>query len=165
MRKRTKHSRRITALVFVLASAAVAFRQPSVPARGAQAQPQEGPPAREVLQKVCGTCHALERVTASRRSRAQWEETMDKMISLGAKGTDEELATILTYLVRQYGRVNVNTATAGEIEEVVGLSAKEAEVIVKYRQDKGKFEDFEALSKVPGIDLEKLEKSRNAISF
>src|SRR5438309_8732918 len=124
MRKRTKHSRRIIALVFVLASAAVAFQQPPVPARGAQAQ--EGPPAREVLQKVCGTCHALERVTASRRSRAQWEETMDKMISLGAKGTDEEFATILTYLVRQYGRVNVNTATAGEIEEVVGLSAKEA---------------------------------------
>ncbi|MCI0390803.1 MAG: helix-hairpin-helix domain-containing protein [Acidobacteria bacterium] len=165
MRKRTKHSVRITVLVFILASAIVAFRQPPVPAQGAQAQTQKGPPAKEVLQKVCGTCHALERVIESRRSRAQWEEATDKMIALGAKGTEDEFATILAYLLRQYGRVNMNTATAVEIAEVVGLSEKEAEVIVKYRQEKGKFDDFEALSKTPGVAVEKLEKSRDAISF
>lgn len=87
------------------------------------------------------------------------------MINLGAKGTEEEFVTILDYLVRQYGRVNVNTATADEIAEVVGLSAKEAEVIVKYRKEKGKFDSFEALSKAPGVAVEKLEKSRDAISF
>jgi len=161
---------RITVLVFILASTFVAFRRPPAPAQGAQAQPQEGPPAKEALQKealqkVCGACHALERVTASRRSRAQWDETMDKMISLGAKGTEEEFAAIMAYLIRWYGRVNVNVATAGEIAEVVGLSEKEAEVIVKYRREKGKFDDFEALSKAPGVAVEKLKKSRDAISF
>jgi len=165
MRKRTKRSVRITVLIFILASAVVAFRQTPAPAQGAQARPQEGPPAKEALQKVCGACHALERVTASRRSRAQWDETMDKMISLGAKGTEEEFAAIMAYLIRWYGRVNVNVATAGEIAEVVGLSEKEAEVIVKYRQEKGKFDDFEALSKAPGVAVEKLKKSRDAISF
>jgi len=87
------------------------------------------------------------------------------MINLGAKGTEEEFTAILDYLVRQYGRVNVNTATADEIAEVVGLSEKEAEVIVKYRKEKGKFDSFEALSKAPGVAVEKLEKSRDAISF
>jgi competence ComEA-like helix-hairpin-helix protein len=165
MRKRTKRSVSITIVVFILASAVVAFKQPPAPAQGAQAQPQEGPLAKEALQKVCGKCHSLERVTASRRSRAQWEETTDKMITLGAKGTEEEFASILDYLVRQYGRVNVNTATADEIAEVVGLSAKEAEVIVRRRQEKGKFDSFEELSKAPGVAVDKLEKSRDAISF
>ena len=165
MRKRTIRSVRITVLIFILAAAAGAFRRPPAPVQGAQAQRQEGPPAKEALQKVCGVCHALERVTASRRSRAQWEETMDKMISMGAKGTEDEFAAVLAYLVQRYGRVNVNAATAVEIAEVVGLSEKEAEVIVKYRQEKGKFDDFEALSKTPGVAVEKLEKSREAISF
>src|SRR5262245_34054573 len=138
MRKRTRHSARITVLVFMLVSAVVGIRQPAVPAQDAQTRPQEDSKAKEVLQKICGTCHALERVTASRRSHAQWEETTDKMITLGAKGSEEEFATILAYLVRQYGRVNMNTATADEIAEVVDMSVKEAEVIVKYRQEKGK---------------------------
>jgi DNA uptake protein ComE-like DNA-binding protein len=36
---------------------------------------------------------------------------------------------------------------------------------VKYRKEHGRFEDFEALGKVPGVDSKKLEKSREAIGF
>ena len=165
MSKRSMRLIKIASFIFVLASVGLASRQPAAPLLSAQAETREGPQAKELLQKVCGTCHALDRVTASRRSRAQWEEVTDKMITLGAKGTDEEFTTVLGYLVSHYGRVNVNTATASEIAEVLGLSPQEAETIVKYRQDKGKFEDFEALSKTPGVAVEKLEKSRDAISF
>src|SRR5262245_38901588 len=163
MRKRTKRTVRIAILVFILAPAVVAIKQPPAPAQGAQAQ--EGSVAKAALQKVCGKCHSLEQVTASRRSRAQWEESVAKMITLGAKGTEEEFATILSYLVRQYGRVDVNSATPDEIAEVVGLSAKDANVIVKHRQEIGKFDSFEALSKTPGVDVGKLEKNRDAISL
>jgi len=156
---------RITGFIFVLAAVGLAFRQPAAPLLSAQAETREGPQTKELLQKVCGNCHALDRVTASRRSRAQWEEVTDKMIALGAKGTEDEFTAVLSYLVSHYGRVNVNTATASEIAEVLGLSPQEAEVIVKYRKDKGKFEDFEALSKTPGVAVEKLEKNRDAISF
>src|SRR5262245_34831183 len=165
MRKGTKRSVRIAILAFILASAVIAFKQPPAPAQGAQAQPQESSLAKAALQKVCGKCHSLERVTASRRSRAQWEESVAKMITLGAKGTEEEFATILSYLVRQYGRVDMNAATPDEIAEVVGLSAKDASVIVKYRLEIGKFDSFEALSKTPGVDVAKLEKNRDAISL
>ncbi|MBO0862633.1 MAG: helix-hairpin-helix domain-containing protein [Chloracidobacterium sp.] len=165
MRKRINRSVRITILVIILAFAVIPFKRTPEPVRGAQEKSQEVPAVKETLQKVCGSCHGLDRVTASRRSRAQWEETIDKMVSLGAQGTDEEFTSILNYLVRQYGRVNVNTATTDEIAEAVGLSAKEAEAIVKYRQEKGKFDNFEALSKAPGVALEKLEKNRDAISF
>jgi len=106
---------KITVVVFLLAAAAFAFKpSPLSAVHGAQAQSQDAS-EKALLQKVCATCHELERVTASRRSRSQWGETLEKMIGLGAKGTDQEFATILAYLVRQYGRVNVNTATAVEI--------------------------------------------------
>src|SRR5215475_3289917 len=103
MRKRTRRSVRLTVLIFILGFAIAALRQPPAPAQGAQAQAQEGQASKETLQKVCGACHALDRVTASRRSRAQWEETTDKMINLGAKGTEEEFTSILDYLVQHYG--------------------------------------------------------------
>ena len=59
--------------------------------------------SRAVLNKVCGTCHSLDSVL-SRRSRAQWQETINQMITgQGAKGTEEEFAIVLDYLASQYG--------------------------------------------------------------
>ena len=118
-----------------------------------------------LFQRVCGTCHKPERAVSTRRTRQQWEETIDLMVEKGMKSSDEELTKVLDYLVGQYGRVNVNTAAAGDIAEVLGLTAKEAEAIVKYRKDKARFEEFDDLGKVPGVDLKKLEKRREAISF
>ena len=164
MKKRSQRLIIMAGVVFVLAAVSVAFQQPMRLTQAAQTERREDDP-RAVLQKVCGTCHALDRVTSSRRSRAQWEETTDKMVAAGAKGTEEEFTAALNYLVGHYGRVNVNTATASEIAEVVGLSAQEAEAIVTYRKGNGKYEDFESLSKTPGVAMEKLEKSRDAISF
>jgi len=123
---------------------------------------QESP---ALFQRVCGTCHKPERAVSTRRTRQQWEETIDLMVEKGMKSSDEELTKVLDYLVGQYGRVNVNTAAAGDIAEVLGLTAKEAEAIVKYRKDAARFEEFDDLGKVPGVDLKKLEKRREAISF
>ena len=67
----------------------------------AYAQPPAG--AAATFQKVCGACHAVETVTAQRRSRAQWQENINSMITRGAKGTEEEFALILDYLTTQFG--------------------------------------------------------------
>jgi competence protein ComEA len=152
----------IAGLVFVLAYAAVDFK---IPAAGAEVQSAASPPVKESLQRVCVTCHALEQITSTRRSRSQWEDLINRMIERGAKGTDEEFTLVFDYLVGQYGRVNVNTATADEMAQVLGLPAQEADSIVAYREANGKFDGFDALMKVPDVDLEKLEKSREAISF
>ena len=130
------------------------------------ARPQEPPAkAKETFERVCGTCHKPEAALSARRTRDQWQESIEGMITRGAKISDEEFTTVWDYLVRQYGKVNVNRGTVDEIVEVLGITAKEAETIVKYRTDKGRFEDFEALSKVPGVDVQKLEKNRVAIGF
>jgi mono/diheme cytochrome c family protein len=59
--------------------------------------------AREALQKVCGSCHPVDTVTSQRRTRAQWQESINSMVTRGAKGTDAELAAILDYLTAQFG--------------------------------------------------------------
>lgn len=61
--------------------------------------------------------------------------------------------------------MNVNKATAKEIETSLELAAREAEAIVKYRQDHGDFKDWDDLVKVPDIDPKKLEGKKDRISF
>ncbi len=71
----------------------------AIPTAG-MAQPPAG--AREAFQKVCGACHAVETVTSQRRTRAEWQESINSMVARGAKGTEEELSLILDYLTVQY---------------------------------------------------------------
>ncbi len=67
----------------------------------AQQQPPAG--SREAFREVCGACHSVETVTSQRRTRAQWQESINSMIARGAKGTPEEFALILDYLTLLYG--------------------------------------------------------------
>ena len=129
------------------------------------AAPRQGK-AEQVFSSVCGRCHPVERITATRRTRSQWEETITTMITTrGAQISDEEFDTILTYLTQEYGRVDVNRAPADAIAEVLSTSDDVAAAIVAYRKEHGPFEDFEALVKVPGVNREALEKKRDAITF
>jgi mono/diheme cytochrome c family protein len=45
----------------------------------AAAQDQSLAQSRQIVQKVCGVCHTPESVIINHRSRAQWQETIDKM--------------------------------------------------------------------------------------
>lgn len=129
-------------------------------------EPGQDDKSQQIFGTVCGKCHPIERVTAMRRTRSQWEETIDAMITTrGAQITDEEYETILPYLTREFGRVDINRAIADEIVEVLGISEELAAAIVAHRKQHGPFENFEALTKVPGIDREALEKKRDAITF
>jgi cytochrome c oxidase cbb3-type subunit 3 len=56
----------------------------------------QGPQA---FQKVCGVCHAKDFVMAP-RTKDQWDATIQKMVTLGAKGTDKEFATVIDYLMK-----------------------------------------------------------------
>jgi cytochrome c oxidase cbb3-type subunit 3 len=54
-----------------------------------------------VFQNVCGKCHRPEAVVTP-RPRAQWEETLNKMVELGAKFTPEERTILIDYLSKTY---------------------------------------------------------------
>jgi competence ComEA-like helix-hairpin-helix protein len=130
----------------------------------AQAQDQNDAPA-AAFRRVCSSCHDADRILATRRTRTQWEEVIEKMIDRGAEGTSDDFSTAEEYLLRVSGRVNVNRAASKDMVTVLGMTQKDADAIAEYRKANGEFKDFDALSKVPGIDLEKLKQGRDAISF
>lgn len=133
-------------------------------------QPSSGAPAPDDpdaghFVQMCVRCHEAARITALRRTRVEWEEIINKMIERGATGTEKDFETVYGYLLRNYGKLNINRATPDDIAMIVGLSEKDAEAIVAYRKASGPFPDFEAVKKVPDIDLKKLDEHKDAIAF
>jgi len=54
--------------------------------------------------------------------------------------------------------VNINTASASELQKVHGIGEKTAELIVAYRNDHGPFKSVDDLEHVKGIGKKPLEK-------
>lgn len=63
------------------------------------------------------------------------------------------------------GKLNINTATAEQIDMLPGMSAKKAAAVVEYRTKNGKFKTLEDLMKVPGIKQKKVDKIKDYIIF
>ncbi len=59
--------------------------------------------------------------------------------------------------------VDINTATAAQLEKVKGLDKKEAKEIVAYRMKNGNFTKVEDLMKVKGIDKESFDKIKSQV--
>jgi len=122
-------------------------------------------PAHELFVQMCNRCHDAARITALRRTRTEWEEVINKMIERGATGNEEDFVTVFGYLRRHYGKVYINSATTEEITTSLRLSDKDAGAIVAYRKSNGSFADFEAVKKVPDIDVKTLEDHKDAVAF
>jgi competence protein ComEA len=137
---------------------------PPAAAPGAQMVLATGPGA-DVFQRVCVLCHPPDRIVSVRRTKTEWEEVLDKMITRGAQVNDDNYGTIEEYLLRNYGRINVNKAVKDDLVLVTGITPAEADSILKFREEHGPFADFAALSKVPGLDAKKLEEKKDAFTF
>lgn len=53
------------------------------------------------LKRSCVRCHSLEVVRAQRLSREEWEQELNKMVSMGARVNNR--AALLNYLTQKYG--------------------------------------------------------------
>jgi competence ComEA-like helix-hairpin-helix protein len=130
----------------------------------AQSELPEGA-GREAVKRICSNCHEIATVISARRTRIGWQQTLDDMVSRGAEGSDEDMEAVVAYLTEWFGKVNVNTASAAELQKVLGLSEKEGRAIASYREQNGKIKSFDELEKVPGIDAQELEAKRSLIAF
>ena len=112
----------------------------------------------------------MAKAVSVRQDRNGWGVTMTKMVSLGAKFSDQDFGTILEYLTKNFPAeevppVNVNKARAIQLESRLSLKRSEAAKILRYRKEHGDFKSIEDLKKVPGIDVAKIEAKKDRLVF
>ncbi len=121
---------------------------------------------KDVFQRMCSNCHGLDQVTSVQNSKKQWSNVVDDMVSRGAEGSDDDVNAVISYLSRNFGKpVNINTATAKEIQDGLSFTAAQSASIVQYRTDKGAFKTLDDLAKVPGLDAGLLDEQKKNIVF
>jgi len=135
----------------------------------AQAQLPEGP-GKEQTEKICKQCHELERSIAPRQNREGWKGTIDKMVTLGAHGSGEDFDLIAGYLAKNFPapelpKINVNKATAIELESGLTLRRSQSSAVIEYRTKHGQFKSIEDLKHVPGIDAANIESKKDRLTF
>ena len=128
-------------------------------------------PGKATTQKVCGSCHGAELVLGRQEDRDAWGGVVNDMIERGAKGTDDEFYEVVDYLATNFSKtspvikINVNKATAKDLEGALRLPEKQAAAIVHYREEKGDFKSIDDLKRVPGIDAGKIEANKNRLAY
>ena len=133
------------------------------------AQLPEGPGKAET-ERICKQCHELERSISLRQDRAGWQATMEKMVALGATGTQKDFDAVVEYLAKNFPaseipRLNVNKARAIDFESGLSLTRSQAAAIIQYRTRNGDFKSVEDLKKVPGVDAAKIDAKKDRLVF
>jgi len=136
----------------------------------AAAQELPDGPGRTETEKSCKNCHGVARSISVRQDRDGWALTMTKMVAYGLKISEQDYSLVLDYLVKNFPAeeippVNVNKATAIELESRLGLRRSQAAAILAYRAKNGDFKSLDDLKKVPLIDPEKIEAKKDRITF
>lgn len=159
-------TRAVAAVLLMAASVAVAARQ-DAPAQPSGEGLPDGP-GKDVTVRVCGMCHEARRAASVRLTRDGWAAVIDGMAKRGARGTDQDFATVLDYLSTNFlgeaaQPVNVNTAPQIDLEMVAGLLRGEARAVIEYREKHGPFKTLDDMKNVPGLDFKKIDARRDFI--
>ena len=125
-------------------------------------------PGKEQVISVCSKCHEPVRVAALRLTREGWEEVVAKMRTLGAKASEEEFKAITDYLSENFKGeapkpLNLNSATAIDLESVAGLLRREAAAWIDYRAKNGSCKSLDDFKKVPGVPFKKIDERRDRL--
>lgn len=136
---------------------------------GALAQLPEGP-GRVETEKLCRQCHELARSISLRQDRDGWNTTLTKMAAFGMKSSEKDYGLVLEYLAKHFPaedipKINVNTASAIELESGLSLRRSQAREVLAYREKNGDFKSLDDLKKVPMMDAAKIEAKKDRITF
>jgi competence ComEA-like helix-hairpin-helix protein len=163
---RAPHPLVIVSIVFVCA---VGVRLTATPANRIALGGQELAPGAGkaiILDTCASSCHGTERFASEHRSKSQWIDTIETMKGEGASASEADFKAILGYLVAHSGiQIKINSATAKQIDDAMDLEPGQSDAIVKYRDEHGKFADWQALMKVPGLDPKKLEEQKANVIY
>lgn len=121
-------------------------------------------------ERLCKQCHELARSISLRQDRDGWNHTLTRMSAFGMKSNDTEYGAVLEYLAKNYPaedlpRIQINKASAIELESALSLRRSQAAALIAYRSKNGDFKSFDDLKKVPLLDVQKIEAKKDRIVF
>jgi competence ComEA-like helix-hairpin-helix protein len=125
---------------------------------------------KRIIEQHCAGCHPGAALAGYEKTREDWESIVTRMGGRTA-ASREDLATLADYLAVNFpkvddpNKVNINKAGAQEICDRLGLTVKEAEAIVAYRERRGIFHSWGDLLVIYGVDGTKIEAVQDKISF
>ncbi len=98
----------LLAILFLMLWAPLACNSGNQPAL--QDQPQTAVVTQEnqvldgaaLLAERCSACHGINRVKQTRKTSEAWEKTVSRMMSKGARLTEDEKTVLLDYLSKNY---------------------------------------------------------------
>ena len=127
-------------------------------------------PGRAATIRLCGKCHSPARAASLHQRRSAWEDTIVKMVKLGAQGSDEELEAVLNYLSTHFateipGPIDINKSRAVDLEAGLLLRRSQARAVIEYRDKNGFFKSIDDLRNVPGLDFQAIESKKSRIVF
>ena len=123
-----------------------------------------------VISSCTNSCHNLKVVVEGRKTRADWEKSVNDMIQRGAPIFPEETEPIISYLAKVFGPevphlVNVNAAGREELQKVPNLKPEIATRIVELRVKSGPFKNAEELRKALAMEKDDFEKIRYLLKY
>ncbi len=84
--------RKLLALAGLFAVSPALAQTPSLP---------DGP-AKQTVETVCATCHALTQVTGAGHSPEDWDAVVRKMMNAGAQIPPEQVSAVIDYLAKNF---------------------------------------------------------------
>jgi competence protein ComEA len=125
---------------------------------------------KDAVMRLCVRCHSPNIILASGQDRTGWENTITKMVRMGATGDDEDFSDIADYLTKNFPpskihKVFVNMATDKQIAEVLEIPLDQAKAIVAYRDQQKGFKDIDDMKKAPNVDAAKLDAKKDQLIF
>lgn len=122
-----------------------------------------------VTARICTGCHGAEMFSGYHKSADDWDRTITTMTEKGLSISDADYAVVLDYLSKNLGtlppKINVNKASAADLQRVLGVTEKQATAIVDYRTKNGDFKDIDGLKKVEGLDAAAIDAKKASIVF
>jgi competence protein ComEA len=134
----------------------------------ANAQTLPDGPGRELFQTICSECHEPTKVIGQHKTKAEWQAKVTEMLQEDQDVTSQEREIIVNYLAASFpslAKVNVNKATAADLEAALEIPGKDAQAIVRYREENGAFKSLEDLKKVVGLDAAKVDGWKDRVEF
>jgi len=124
-------------------------------------------PGKETFQMVCSMCHSPDAVIGKQGSKQWWQSKVTEMLQEVTDVPGSDVDAIVAYLANNFPivKINVNKATAKDLETGLELTVKESDAIVQYRAAQGTFKTIDDLKKVPGLDSVKIESKKDRLEF